>query len=104
MLIVSMNYPTPSVTLHKNPLCPIVNNPRGERRIVDIDRANLSRRLFLIEETIQFKAARGFNNLWVSIDMNGDKEFERAIASRIIRVLGEKYAPLNIPPNEEDHC
>ena len=94
MTISYFNYPTSSITVHKDPRCSHIRSHRKEgQRLVSMNLDSLSRELgrFQFKE-YRFGSIAALNDMWVEVEC-GDPEFDLAVTRLLHRILGKRYKP-----------
>ena len=106
MIYVFMDYPNPTLTIHRDPSCRLIHRQTIKpvhRREMNIYLENLTDSLLKFKnEEVDFRAEAGWNCLWLKLDF-GDFDTEMDVVTKIMKYLGERYTPLaNLTP--KIHC
>ena len=105
MSIAYFNYPTGSITIHRDQGCGHIQ-PRSKdgQRAISIGIGNLSRELAKFQnKEHDFSATAKINDMWVEVD-SGDAGFDRAVTEFIRNTLGKRYKPFKEASTFQCRC
>lgn len=96
MLSLYINYPHPRISVHKNPICKLIQLRRKEnQRVLHIDNNTVEAELKKISNReLIFSSEPPLNDVWIHIDL-GQVVAEDSLASQIKELIGRHYGRLN---------
>lgn len=93
MLMVYLNSPNSRISAHRSPNCSRIQvMQKPNQRHCRIDATSISTELAkFANKQYRFQSTADLNDLWLEIDF-GDEDFERAVLSYVLRLLGRHYS------------
>ena len=94
MLYANFDYPTSHITIHRDPNCVYLEEPRwAKRRVRRINIANITAELAGFRDRAhRFDSGGGLDSMWLQVDF-GDPTFEMAVVRYVQQFLGRRYTP-----------
>lgn len=90
-----LNYPNSRMTIHADRTClQIGKSGKQGQRVMGITRNSFAAAISQLDhKSFQLGSSAPVNDLWLTIDF-GDLVFEEAVADYVLRLLRQRYSPL----------